>query len=62
MAKRYQRTIKSRKSKEGQTTQWLKDNKGQSEAVNQRKASLSSLKRVQLFLFTPKVSSDDEGT
>jgi hypothetical protein len=25
MAKRYQRTIKSRKSKEGQTTQWLKD-------------------------------------
>jgi hypothetical protein len=28
---------RSRKSKEGQTTQWPKDNKGQSEAVNQRK-------------------------
>jgi hypothetical protein len=37
MAKRYQRAIRSRKSKEGQTTQWPKDNKGQSEAVNQRK-------------------------
>jgi hypothetical protein len=37
MAKRYQRTIRSRKSKEGQTTQWPKDTKGQSEAVNQRK-------------------------
>jgi hypothetical protein len=29
MAKRYQRTIRSRKSKEGQTTQWPKDTKGQ---------------------------------
>jgi hypothetical protein len=37
MAKRYQRAIRSRKSKEGQTTQWPKDTKGQSEAVNQRK-------------------------
>jgi hypothetical protein len=37
MAKRYQSAIRSRKSKEGQTTQWPKDNKGQSEAVNQRK-------------------------
>jgi hypothetical protein len=37
MAKRYQRAIRSRKSKEGKTTQWPKDNKGQSEAVNQRK-------------------------
>jgi hypothetical protein len=36
MAKRYQRAIRSRKSKEGQTTQWPKDTKGQSEAVNQR--------------------------
>jgi hypothetical protein len=35
MAKRYQRAIRSRKSKEGQTTQWPKDNKGKSEAVNQ---------------------------
>jgi hypothetical protein len=33
MAKRYQRAIRSRKSKEGQTTQWPKDNKGQSEIV-----------------------------
>jgi ABC-type sugar transport system permease subunit len=37
MAKRYQMTIRSRKSKEWQTTQWPKDTKGQSEAVNQRK-------------------------
>jgi hypothetical protein len=37
MAKKYQRAIRSRKSKEGQTTQWPKDNKGQSEALNQRK-------------------------
>jgi hypothetical protein len=37
MAKRYQRAIRSRKSKEGQTIQWPKDNKRQSEAVNQRK-------------------------
>jgi hypothetical protein len=29
--------IRSRKSKEGQTTQWPKDTKGQSEVVNQRK-------------------------
>jgi hypothetical protein len=35
MAKRYQRAIRSRKSKEGQTTQWPKDTKGKSEAVNQ---------------------------
>jgi hypothetical protein len=35
MAKRKQRTIRSRKSKEGQTTQWPKDTKGQSEAENQ---------------------------
>jgi hypothetical protein len=34
MAKRYQRAIRSCKSKEGQTTQWPKDTKGQSEAVN----------------------------
>jgi hypothetical protein len=30
MAKRYQRAIRSRKSKEGQITQWPKDTKGQS--------------------------------
>jgi hypothetical protein len=30
MAKRKQRTIRSCKSKEGQTTQWPKDTKGQS--------------------------------
>jgi hypothetical protein len=37
MAKRYQRAIRSPKTKEGKTSQWLKDIKGQAEAVNQRK-------------------------
>jgi hypothetical protein len=50
MAKRYQRAIRSRKSKEGQKTQCPKD-KGQSEAVNQRKIALWYLLAIVLSVF-----------
>jgi hypothetical protein len=46
MTKRYQRAIRSCKSKERQTTQWPKDTKGQSEAVNQRKDRQHNGKKI----------------
>jgi hypothetical protein len=40
--------IRSRKSKAGQTTQWPKDTKGKSEAVNQRKGKQNQVMLYQI--------------
>jgi hypothetical protein len=62
MAKRYQRAIRSRKSKEGQTTQWPKDTKGKSEAVNQRKDRQLNGQKIPKGNQKPKIKGRTDNT